>query len=86
MAKADLTIHSLAEDLEELRTDFVKAFPAGDFDGHRRYHELLVEQLEERRRLRIAIQEKTMSALAWSVMVALGAAIWHEIQRALGRA
>lgn len=55
------------------------AFPAGDIDGHRRYHELVIQLLAEKRRLRIAIQEKTISALVWVVLVALGSFVWKAI-------
>ena len=63
----------------------VTAFPNSDFEGHKRYHETIVEMLAERRRLRMAIQEKTISGLIWMVLVGLGLAIWHEILRLLGR-
>lgn len=57
-----------------------KGFPGGDAEGHRRYHELLIEELEERRKLRRAIQEKTISGLVWAAIVGLGMAVWHELQ------
>lgn len=62
-----------------------KAFPNGDdgrpdIEGHCRYHKTMIEMLEERRRLRKAIQEKTISGLVWAVLVGIGIAVWHEIQ------
>jgi hypothetical protein len=56
---------------------FKDAFPSGDFESHQRYHAMLIEQLAERRRLRIAIQEKTISGLVWSGIVAIGYALWN---------
>lgn len=47
-----------------------KAFPEGDVEGHRRYHETMVEMIEEKRRLRQAILEKTLAGLVWSIIVA----------------
>lgn len=61
-----------------------KAFPGGDFEGHRRYHETMQEVLEEKRKLRVAVQEKTISALVWSGIVGLGFALWHEFCRIIG--
>lgn len=60
---------------------FKQAFSGGDHDGHRRYHDTLQEMLEERRRLRQAIQEKTISGLVWMALIAVGGAIWHQIQQ-----
>ena len=54
------------------------AFPAGDPEGHRRYHETQIELLEEKRRLRIAIQEKTISALLWSGIVGTIMWLWNN--------
>lgn len=61
------------------------AFPAGDAEGHRRYHDLIIQKTEETRRLRIAIQEKTISALIWSVVVAGGALLWKGLLAYIGR-
>lgn len=53
------------------------AFPGGDPDGHRRYHETQIELLAERRRLRVAIQEKTISGLVFSGIILLITALYH---------
>ena len=57
------------------------AFVDGDTDSHRRYHEEIVRRNEELRRLRMAIQEKTLSALIWVVVVWLGAKSYEEFGR-----
>jgi len=58
------------------------AFPGGDIDGHRRAHETMIELLEERRKLRVAIQEKTISGLIWAAIVAGATAVYqHYFQR-----
>lgn len=54
-----------------------QAFPGGDAEGHRRYHQVQIEMLDERRRLRVAIQEKTISGLLWAALVAAGTAVYH---------
>jgi len=61
------------------------AFPASDFEGHRRYHETMIEMLAERRRLRIAIQEKTISGAIWAGIVFLGVASWKYLIEAISR-
>ena len=54
------------------------AFPGGDIEGHRRAHETMIELLEERRKLRIAIQEKTISGLIWAALVAAITSVYHQ--------
>lgn len=63
------------EAVESLRA----AFPTGDTDGHRRYHQTMIEMLAEKRRLRVAIQEKTISALIWSLIVGASIVAWKGL-------
>lgn len=65
--------------IEELR----KAFPAGDLDAHRRFHESMMVLTEEKRRLRVAIQEKTISGIIWAALVGTGIAIWNQVHTLL---
>ena len=60
------------------------AFADGDYDGHRRYHKVLIESLEERRRLRKAIQEKTISGLVWAAIVWLSTRAYDLILKTGG--
>ena len=83
-------VNKLRSDHDELRGEhmdlkqkFEKAFPAGDFEGHRRYHEVMIQILDEKRKLRMAIQEKTIGGLVWSALFGLGLLLWHELQRLL---
>ena len=81
------SIHCLAENSklieekvvqsEEKIAELFEAFPNADIDGHKRYHETMIEMLEEKRRLRSAIQEKTISGLIWSVIVGLAIILWN---------
>ena len=57
--------------------ELFKAFPHSDIEGHRRYHETQIEILEEKRRLRSAIQEKTISGLIWSAIVGISIIVWN---------
>ena len=68
MEKAEMSIEKL-----------YKAYPSGDVDGHRRYHELIIENTEEKRRLRLAIKEKTYAGLAWAAIVAAVLYTWGEV-------
>lgn len=75
------TVQQMADDINEVKQGMNKlltAFPSGDTDGHARYHEAVIERTAELRRLRVAIQEKTISGLVWSAIMAIGVALWHE--------
>ena len=67
---------------DDLERRFAEAFPGGDHVGHCRYHTLMIEDLEETRRLRRAVQEKTISGLLWAAMVGVGLAIWAYLKTA----
>lgn len=78
--------NSVAVRLNKLEADVTRlkaAFPSGDIEGHCRYHEIQIEKLQEMRRLRVAIQEKTISGLIWAAILAGGTAAWHGIKDAL---
>ena len=59
------------------------AFPDGDVEGHKRYHQTMIQMLEEKRQLRQAVKEKTISGLVWLAIVGIGTAVWHELQSVL---
>lgn len=68
----------------ELRVEAVeRGFIQGDYDGHRRAHEAMMELVLERRKLRMAIQEKTISGLVWAVILGMGYAVWNYVVRLL---
>lgn len=52
------------------------AFPGGDLAGHKQAHELMMEEVRDRKRLIQAIKEKTLAALVWSVMAGIAVAVW----------
>lgn len=70
--------------MEEAQAKLQDAFPEGNTEGHRRFHELQIQRLAELRSLRIAIQEKTISGLLWSAVVFLAMAAWTYLKKALG--
>lgn len=65
---------------DEMEKRFAEAFPAGDHVGHCRYHSIMIEQLEERRRLRRAVVEKTIAGLVWGTLAAIAIAVWQYIK------
>lgn len=75
----DKSIEDRMEDLEMQVQRLSRAYPEGDIEGHRRYHELVIERTGEIRRLRVAIQEKTISALIWAAIVGASMLLWKGI-------
>lgn len=77
------TIETMARDIHDIKKNMADlsstAFPGGDVEGHRRYHELMIERNMELRRLRIAIQEKTLSGLVWVLIIFLGLCVLSYI-------
>lgn len=72
------------DSLERWRAEFEArwqtSFPNGDHAGHCRYHQIMIEQIEERRRLRRAVMEKSIAGLVWGGIVFLALAAWHYIK------
>lgn len=56
----------------------VSSFPSNDFEGHRRYHQSLIDVLEARKKFYMSMKEKTIFGLLWAVLVWIGFAVWHE--------
>jgi hypothetical protein len=81
VARADVLTDERLDSLERWRDDlerrFAEAFPGGDHVGHCRYHALMIEDIDARKRLRQAVLEKTISALVWGFIVAIGATLWY---------
>lgn len=76
----DERFENLERRMDEVEHNFAAAFPNGDHVGHCRYHSIMIEQIEERRRLRIAVQEKTISGLVWAAIVGIGLAAWAYVK------
>lgn len=62
----------------------LKAFPAGDIDGHRQYHDLMIEKNRALRQLSAAVKEKTLLWLICGFIVYVGIAIAHEVKHFFG--
>lgn len=76
-------IENMADDIHEIRKsmeDLVKtAFPNGDVIGHSSYHKAMIDRNEELRRLRRAVEEKTLSGLIWAFLVFLGLCVFNYV-------
>ncbi len=71
----------ISRSVDEIIKKFDQAFPSADIDGHRRYHEAMIEDIEARKRLTQAIKEKTISGLIWAAIVAAATAGWRLLGR-----
>lgn len=74
------TISAQISDNTRKTEQILRAFPAGDTDGHRRYHEAVIEWRELRNKLvREALikmaQATTLGALGWVAI-----AIWQSFK------
>lgn len=78
----------LTETVDKLYNDVMnlqKAFPGDDAMSHRRYHELLIEEIDAKKKLRQAIMEKTISGLIWSAIVGLSILMWRGLLTILAK-
>lgn len=70
--------HMKAED--HLLQEFKNAFPEGDANGHRAYHDTVMKELERRAKFRDAVIEKSLASLVWMVLVGIGTAAWAYVK------
>lgn len=77
---ADERLESLERWRDDMEKRFADAFPGGDHIGHCRYHTLMIEDIDSRKRLRQAVIEKTISGLVWGAVVAIGIALWTWVK------
>jgi hypothetical protein len=57
--------------------DLHKAFPGGDWEGHRRYHETLIEKAEARTKFYEDLRGELAKKGMWALIVLLGLALWQ---------
>lgn len=67
----------ISEQIEDLKDEINKGYPGEDKEGHRRYHEQVIEREAQKVRLRNAIIEKTLTGLVWMMLCSVGIAIWQ---------
>lgn len=66
-------ITQIKENLETL----MDAFPDGDIAGHKRYHETMIQMLEEKRQLKAVIKEKTIGGFVWAIIIGTATLLWR---------
>jgi hypothetical protein len=80
---SDERIDQLERWREDMEKRFAESFPGGDHVGHCRYHQLMIEGIDAKKRLREAILQKTIAGLVWGAMIGLGLAVWQYIKSLL---
>lgn len=68
-------LDKMEQQMEQLKT----GFPGGDPDGHRRYHEMMIDEMEEKKKLRRELMTHVLKSSTWA---ALGGVVWFVITRA----
>jgi hypothetical protein len=84
---SELEVPERLDNIERWQKDiekrFLDAFPGGDHVGHCRYHQLMIEGIEAKTRLRQAVVEKTVGGLIWAGLIVLGLAMWQYVKSLL---
>lgn len=76
----DERLDSLERWRDDLEKRFAEAFPGGDHVGHCRYHKLMIDDIEAKKRLRQAVMEKTIAGLVWGMLAGLAIAVWQYVK------
>jgi len=81
-------IEGMASDLTKVKSrldvmdkHIMRAFPEGDVDGHRIYHELIIQRTREIKSLKLAIMEKTIVGLVYAAVIFLGLCILEGLKQ-----
>lgn len=65
--------------IDELR----KAFPDGDADGHRRYHESIIRKNEAREKFYDDLRAELAKKGLWALIAMVGVALWAFVKSKL---
>ncbi|WP_343666332.1 hypothetical protein [Paraburkholderia tropica] len=60
--------------------DLHKAFPGGDPDGHRRYHESLIERAEARTKFYNELRAELAKKGLWALLALISVALWQYLK------
>jgi hypothetical protein len=61
------------------------AFPSGDVDGHRRYHEAVIQSVIARNKLYTHLLEKGLGGILWAAIVGLSMMLWFGFLHIIGQ-
>ncbi|WP_454676678.1 hypothetical protein [Achromobacter marplatensis] len=64
-------MEALRREMLALSSAVKTAFPDGDFDGHRRYHELLIAREEQRQMIRREVITHLLKGSTWAMLLGL---------------
>lgn len=79
ITRAEVTDKKVDEAIRRI-DDLHKAFPGGDWEGHRRYHEAMIERIEKRSKLYDAMLTELTTKGMWALIVFLGGAVLFYIR------
>ena len=74
----------LRKELMEATSRFALAFPEGDPDGHRRYHETQIAYMQSRIKFWEELRNKTLIGIVWMFLLAAGGAALEYAKIKLG--
>lgn len=88
------SIHALAalpdayeqrfEDLEAMTAKIINGFPGGDTEGHRRFHDAVIQKMDADRRLKMAVTEKIISGGIWAAIVGVAVLLYAGFLHFIG--
>ncbi|MHB9838519.1 hypothetical protein Q8F57_027195 [Paraburkholderia terrae] len=76
LAVTDRLVHEAIGRIDQLH----KAFPEGDCEGHRRYHEAVIRKMEDRAEFWKSLRNELASKGLWAVVLLLAAALWAYLK------
>lgn len=74
----DAQIKALIE--QAIKDHAQTAFPNGDAHGHRRAHDMLINDFRARQKMKEDTLAKIVTGVAWAIVVGVGYAIWLAIK------
>lgn len=78
-AVTDAKVVEAIRRIDELHT----AFPDGDADGHRRFHEAMISKAEARARLYEKLVEELVKKGLWALLLMVCVAVWAYVKSKL---
>lgn len=67
----DTKFDALQKEMLAVSASVKTGFPGGDYDGHRRYHELIIEREEQRQLIRREVITHLIKGSTWAALVGL---------------
>lgn len=63
--------------------EVLKGFPLGDPDGHRRYHEEVIQQIADRRKLWQELLTHAVKTSTWLALVGIISVLWSHFKASI---